>query len=77
MLISVHLHRDVGQQLLQCCFVAETFDMFCSECHEVDKNCDSLDAAKLTADGCEYTEEKLKLLIEKWSRYNDFVSCLM
>jgi len=51
--------------------------MFCSECHEVDKNCDSLDAAKLTADGCEYTEEELKLLIEKWSRYNDFVSCLM
>lgn len=49
--------------------------MHFSEQHEVGKNCEALCVVELASDGFEYCEAELKLLVEKWSRY-DFQCCL-
>jgi len=50
--------------LLQKCFSMDS-----SDSHEVEKTCDRLPAAELAFGSLEQSDDKLKLLLEKWSRY--------
>ena len=42
--------------------------MYCSDCNEVDRDCERLSAAELASEGRNQSDDELKLLTEKWSR---------